>query len=140
MELVVGARRPLSNKKVLLDCLTDRLKLWPSDNELGRILTATLTTPDPLAKYDTDSPWSISSARSYDDFKYSFQAFCIWTKSDPGTPIIIGAPISDRYPDTFNRRYIEKNKSEAAIGAEMSGFMRAIASELNKAGLDRWKQ
>jgi hypothetical protein len=138
-EIVLGARRYSAKDGVALDCFTHRLSLWPTDRELGGLLTSMLMSPQSIGVYDSDRPWSITSARSLDDFKSAFWPFVVWTKRAPAIPLIIGAPISEHYPDTFSRKPIDRKGSPESIGSEVIRFITEVATELGRAGLEKWE-
>lgn len=137
-EVILGARRFSPTNGVALDCLTHRLGLWPSDRELGELLTLMLMSPQSLGPHDARCPWSLSSASSLEDFGSAFWPFNVWTKKDIAFPLIVGAPISEHYTDTFSRKPINKQGSPEFVGAEVISFIKEVIAELCKAGLKKW--
>jgi hypothetical protein len=137
-ELVFGARRYISNKSVTLDCLTHRVSAWPPDEGLGELLIKELLSPELSVPYDFDNSWCISSAKSKAEFQALFWPLNLWTKPDPSIPIILGAPLSNHYPDSFNRRPIAKPVTHSNLAAAVRTYVDEITLYLKRAGLSGW--
>jgi hypothetical protein len=69
------------------------------------------------------SPLVLSSANSRAQFENTYQFFVVWTMPSEGVPFILGAPTSDRYPDSMNRRPVSRPTSPEALGRALRAFL-----------------